>query len=137
MIPNTNKKEQTSIPRRNTGQRNLVFEAVRAGNHLSAREIFTMVSKKTPMSFGTVYRNLQILVELGEIIAIEADPNMIRYDKRRDRHHHLLCKKCGNVFDVPISYQPEFDRKAQKESGFIIESHTITFEGLCINCQKK
>jgi Fur family peroxide stress response transcriptional regulator len=137
MIPNTNKRKKISSPRRNTSQRNLVLKAVCTGNHLSAREIFTSVSKKTPMSFGTVYRNLQILVELGEINAIEADPNMVRYDRRRDHHHHLLCKKCRTVFDLPIPYDPEFNKTVQDESGFIIDSHSITFEGLCMNCQKK
>jgi Fur family peroxide stress response transcriptional regulator len=135
MIPNTNKKKDAAPPRRNTGQRNLVFNAVCAGNHPSAREIFTRVAKKTPMSFGTVYRNLQILVELGEIIAIEADPNMVRYDRRRDHHYHLRCKKCGKVFDLPVSYRPEFNKEVQKESGFLIESHTITFEGSCKDCR--
>ena len=69
MILNTNSSVKPII-RRSTNQRELVLEAICEGNHLSAREIFEVVSAKTRMSFGTVYRNLQILMEEGEIVAV-------------------------------------------------------------------
>ncbi|MDR2588526.1 MAG: transcriptional repressor [Spirochaetales bacterium] len=136
MIPNrtTLKRE---IVRRSTSQRELVLEAICKGNHLSAREIFEIVSKKARMSFGTVYRNLQILVEEGRIIAVEADPSVLRYDRRLSSHYHLHCKKCGKVFDMPLSYYNDLDKNAGGASGFLIESHTISFKGLCPDCQKE
>ncbi|WP_169312601.1 Fur family transcriptional regulator [Leadbettera azotonutricia] len=134
MIPIMNKANQKTI-RRNTSQRDLVLDAVCKGNHLSAREIFELVSAKKRMSFGTVYRNLQILEEEGEIVAIKTDPELLHYDRRLERHHHLHCRKCGKVFDVFVPYRPEFDIEAAQESGFIIDSHAITFEGLCGVCQ--
>jgi Fur family peroxide stress response transcriptional regulator len=124
------------VVRRSTSQRGLVLAAICQGNHLSAREIYEAVSKKTRMSFGTVYRNLQILEEEGEIILVQTDPDVARYDRKRVRHYHLHCTKCGRVFDVPMSYRRDFDKKAGEKSGFLIESHTISFEGLCVNCQK-
>jgi Fe2+ or Zn2+ uptake regulation protein len=123
------------VIRRKTSQRDLVLEAICNGNHLSAAEIFELVSAKKRMSFGTVYRNLQILEEEGEIAAIKADPELLRYDQRRDRHHHLHCKKCRKVFDIPVPYRAECDAEAEQKSGFAIESHTVTFEGLCCNCK--
>jgi Fe2+ or Zn2+ uptake regulation protein len=134
MIPIMNNSEKEII-RRKTNQRNLVLEAVCNGNHLSAREIFEQIDSKKRMSFGTVYRNLQILEEEGEIIAVKTDPELLRYDRRRERHHHLRCRKCGKVFDMPVPYRPEFDTEAAQKSGFTIESHAITFEGLCCNCK--
>jgi Fe2+ or Zn2+ uptake regulation protein len=134
MIPIINKDNQ-GIIRRNTNQRDLVLEAVCNGNHLSAREIFELVLAKKHMSFGTVYRNLQILEEEGEIIAIRTDPEVLHYDRRRERHHHLRCRKCGRVFDMPVPYRPEFDTEAAQKSGFTIDSHTIIFEGLCGVCK--
>ena len=129
-----NEKE---VIRRKTSQRELVLEAVCNGNHLSAREIFDLVAAKKRMSFGTVYRNLQILEEEGEIVAIEADPEVLRYDRRRDYHHHLHCTKCGKVFDIALPYRPKLNAEAGKKSGFVIESHTITFVGLCHDCIQK
>lgn len=134
MIPNMNSANQDII-RRKTSQRDLVLEAVCNGNHLSAREIFALVSDKKRMSFGTVYRNLQILEEEGEIVAIKADPELLHYDRRRDRHHHLHCTQCGKVFDIPVPYRPEFDTEAAQKSGFTIDSHAITFEGVCSRCK--
>jgi Fe2+ or Zn2+ uptake regulation protein len=111
-----------------------VLEAICQGSHLTAREIFEAVSKTRRMSFGTVYRNLQILLEEGEITCVAADTGAARYDRRRDRHFHLHCKKCGRVFDVPFPYRRFVDRAASRRSGFVIVSHTITFEGLCREC---
>jgi Fe2+ or Zn2+ uptake regulation protein len=89
------------------------------------------------MSFGTVYRNLQVLVDTGEIIAVKTDSSMVRYDRRRDNHHHLYCRKCGRVFDSSVPYRAEFDGEAQTQetSGFIIEGYRIAFVGLCPDCQ--
>ena len=109
--------------------------AICEGNHLSAREIFELVSHKARMSFGTVYRNVQILMEAGEIIPVQTDPAVTRYDRRRVPHYHLHCKKCGKVFDMPLSYHTELDTQARETSCFLIESHTISFEGLCAGCQ--
>jgi Fur family peroxide stress response transcriptional regulator len=133
MIPISNKDKE--IVRRKTSQRNLILEAVCNGDHLTAKEIFELVSGKKGMSFGTVYRNLQILEEEGEIAAIKADPELLHYDRRRERHHHLHCTQCGKVFDIPVPYRPEFDMEAAETSGFVIESHAITFEGLCGDCK--
>ena len=134
MILNTNSSSKPII-RRPTNQRELVLEAICEGNHLSAREIFEVVSAKTRMSFGTVYRNLQILMEEGEIIAVQTDPDVVRYDRRLSPHYHLHCKKCGRVFDMPLSYHQDLDKIAREKSDFLIESHTISFEGLCADCQ--
>jgi Fe2+ or Zn2+ uptake regulation protein len=125
------------VIRRNTAQRELVREAIRPDQHPSAREIFEAVSKKQPMSFGTVYRNLQILAEAGEIASIQIAPDVMRYDLRLDRHHHLYCKNCGMVFDMPVSYNKKIDTAAAAASGFAVESHSICFTGLCLQCQKK
>jgi len=125
------------ITRRQTNQREIVLDAICRGNHLSAREIFEQVSRKKRMSFGTVYRNLQILAEGGEISCIQADPEALRYDRRRERHHHLHCKKCGGVFDIPLPYRDDLDREVAVKSGFLIDSHAIAFEGICRECQEK
>jgi Fe2+ or Zn2+ uptake regulation protein len=136
MIPSTNSLSKRII-RRASSQRELVLAAICEGNHLSAREIFEVVSQKVSMSFGTVYRNLQILVEEGEIMAVEADPNVLRYDRERIPHYHLHCKRCGKVFDMPISYHADLDNEAREKSDFLVASHTVFFEGLCAGCQAR
>ncbi|MDR1893078.1 MAG: hypothetical protein LBQ61_00085 [Spirochaetales bacterium] len=48
----------------------------------------------------------------------------------------MHCKGCGAVFDMPIPCRAEFDRKAEEKNGFLIDSHAISFEGLCRACRK-
>ena len=130
-IMNKNKRE---VVRRSTSQREIVLNSISMGKHPSARDIYDSITRRVKMSFGTVYRNLQILEEEKEIVCVKADPQQMRYDKRMDRHYHLHCRKCGNVFDVPSRYHVSIDREASKNSGFVVESHTIVFEGLCQEC---
>jgi Fe2+ or Zn2+ uptake regulation protein len=78
-----------------------------------------------------------ILEEEGEIIQVKSDPDLVRYDRRRDLHHHLHCKVCGRVYDMPLPYNSGFDREAAKKSGCQIECHVITFEGICTACMRR
>ena len=59
---------------RMTRQRGIILEELRKINtHPSADEIYERVRKHLPrISLGTVYRNLEILSELGEIQKLEA-----------------------------------------------------------------
>jgi Fur family peroxide stress response transcriptional regulator len=130
-------KDIKQIIRRPTSQREMVLNSICQGNHPSARDIFEAITRKTRMSFGTVYRNLQILEEEKEIVSVQADPKVLRYDRRTEPHYHFHCRKCGKVFDAPFRYQANIDnidKKVSKKSGFIVESHTIVFEGLCQEC---
>jgi Fe2+ or Zn2+ uptake regulation protein len=115
----------------------MVLAAVCEGNHPAAGEIFDRIAKTERISLGTVYRNLMILEEEGEILQIKSDPSLVRYDRRRDLHHHLHCRVCGGVYDMPLPYDSRFDREAAQKSGCRIEGHAITFEGVCKACMKK
>jgi Fur family peroxide stress response transcriptional regulator len=124
--------------RRKTRQRDMVFKAVYALEHPTAQDAYNYITKASGdtgcVSLGTVYRNLQILEDEGKIASIGADPT--HYDRKIEPHYHLHCKKCGSVSDMPIVYKKGFDCEAETASGFYIESHTITFEGLCNSCSK-
>jgi Fe2+ or Zn2+ uptake regulation protein len=138
MVPNINNTDK-SIVRRPTTQRQLILKAICeindcSGEHPTAREIFEIVCRSRRMSFGTVYRNLQILAEEGEIICVQVGYEAIRYDRRTERHYHFHCRKCGKVFDIPFPYSNNIDKEVTENSDFVIEFHTITFEGLCPEC---
>jgi Fur family peroxide stress response transcriptional regulator len=133
MVPNMNDSDKT-IVRRTTTQRELILKVVYEGGHPTASEIFEIVSRSRKMSFGTVYRNLQILAGEGEIICVQIGQDALRYDWRKDRHHHFHCRTCGKVFDIPVPYSSNIDKEAAENSAFVIAFHTITFEGLCPEC---
>lgn len=124
--------------KRNTRQRRLVLEAVQARtDHPSADEIYLDVRREDDkISRGTVYRNLNILAESGEITHVRV-PAADRYDLRSERHYHIFCEGCGGVFDAPVVYQEEYDRRVEEETGFRIQRHRTVFEGLCPDCLAK
>jgi len=125
------------VQRRNTRQRQLVFESVLAQNHASADQIYISVREKDDkISRGTVYRNLKLLVESGEIKQVEM-PDVDRYDWRLDQHYHIVCTECGKISDVPISYEKDLDREVEIKTGYNIDKHKTVFEGICPDCKNK
>ena len=83
---------------RNTKQREEVLNAVRTlMYHPTAEEVYLDVSRKNPsISKGTVYRNLNLLTQLGEISKISmpgSEPD--RFDHiTEENHHHAFCRCC-------------------------------------------
>lgn len=122
--------------RRDTKQRQLVMDAVRAHcDHPSADQIYLDVrGRDGKISRGTVYRNLNYLSEDGEITHVRV-PGADRYESRVALHYHLICTVCGAVIDAPVPYRAELDRIMAEESGYTISRHRTVFEGVCPACQ--
>lgn len=126
------------MTKRDTRQRRLVLDAVRLRtDHPSADEIYLDVREKdNKISRGTVYRNLNVLAEGNEVTHVKV-PSADRYDLRLDRHYHLFCISCGAVFDAPLPYQDDYDKRVEAETGFRIQRHRTIFEGFCPGCLAK
>ena len=120
---------------RNSRQRQMVLEAVRGRcDHPTADQIYLDVrARDEKISRGTVYRNLGVLSEDGEITDAKV-PAADRYDSRLDRHYNLFCTGCGRVFDAPVPYQMQFDAQVAQQTGFKVNRHRVVFEGLCPVC---
>lgn len=132
------KRDVKRVPiKRRSRQRQLVLDAVRKRcDHPTADQICADVRRQDGrISRGTVYRNLGVLAESGEISRIRL-PDTDRYDLRAERHHHLLCTACGQVFDAPLPYRPAMDAQMEADTGFRISGHHILFEGLCRECEE-
>ena len=125
-----------AVQRRNTRQRTLVLKAVRGRcDHPRAADIYRDVSAADPrVSRGTVYRNLRLLQEQGEIMCIKA-PGGDRFDVRCDAHCHVICTACGAVADTSTPYDALMDGAVEDETGFAVSCHTTLFEGICPSCR--
>ena len=123
---------------RRTRQRQVILEEItKLGNHPTADIIYEAVRKILPkISLSTVYRNLGILVNTEEILAVRIPGQEVHYDHNTHDHCHIRCLVCNNVHDI---YLKPFDiRKISSEnaSGYkICEAHT-SFTGICPDCQK-
>ncbi|HEQ59981.1 MAG TPA: transcriptional repressor, partial [Firmicutes bacterium] len=86
-----------------TFQRLTIFEALQQGpRHPTAEELHRYVARKFPMiGLSTVYNTLETLCQLGELSKVAIGPNVTRYDVDPQPHVHLVCLKCGRIFDMP------------------------------------
>ena len=124
--------------KRNTIQRSLVFEAVnKLQCHATADEIYQTIMKEHPnISRATVYRNLKLLSETGEIRKMEIPGGPDRFDHRIQEHCHVRCEKCGRVFDVDMEYITGLEKNIMESHGFAFTGYDILFRGICPDCQK-
>ncbi|BBO83029.1 transcriptional repressor [Desulfosarcina ovata subsp. sediminis] len=124
---------------RMTRQRRVILEEIRRyNNHPAADEIYERVRKRLPrISLGTVYRNLDVLCELGEIQRLELSGAMKRYDGNAKKHYHIRCIGCGRVDDAPIAPMNELEDDLYGTTVFEIIGHNLEFTGLCPECSRK
>lgn len=126
------------VKRRITKQRKLVLETLRANPvHPTAEYIYNQLKIDHPgISLGTVYRNLNVLYELGEISIVPGNFQCDHFDGVAEPHYHFICNKCGQIFDLDMPYIPSIDSVAQDTSNFTIDSHNIIFSGCCKDCKE-
>lgn len=126
---------------RNSAQRSLILD-IMAGNktHPTADEIYEEARKEDPhISRGTVYRNLNFLVDSKNILRISVPNGADHFDSTLEEHYHFYCENCGKVTDVPdldISKIKE-TVSALSQQGYSQIKHKIVFEGLCPECSRK
>ncbi len=116
-----------------TKQRKLIHQIIcMSPMHLSAEEIFFEAKKLCPsIAVGTVYRNLNLMAEEGQIMKIEAPGQPVRFDKNVMPHEHFFCTDCGQLFDLNINGIKEL---IEAQSGMTIQGYTLSVRCQCQNC---
>ena len=109
-------------------------------DHLSAEDIFLMVKEKAPdIGLATVYRTLELLLELKIVDKINFGDGVYRYDLRKDGdvhfHHHLVCMNCGSVHEIEDDLLLDVEKLVESDYDFKIKDHRLTFYGICSKCQ--
>jgi Fe2+ or Zn2+ uptake regulation protein len=124
---------------RMTRQRKIILEELQKVNtHPSADEIYEMVRLRLPrISLGTVYRNLEILSELGKIQKLQLSGALKRFDWDTSKHYHIRCVRCNRVDDAPIAPLNQIEDELYESTVFEIIGHNLEFVGLCPECSKK
>ncbi len=119
-------------------QREVIHDTLKTNVvHPTAEYIHGILKKKDPnISLATVYRNLNQLAASGIIKKIDGLEPSVHYDHNTHEHYHFICDKCKKVFDVEASVAPNVKIETQKQTGFLIVGHEITFHGLCAECRK-
>ncbi|GEN31867.1 Fur family ferric uptake transcriptional regulator [Cerasibacillus quisquiliarum] len=113
----------------------------REEDHLSAEDIYLLVKEKAPeIGLATVYRTLELLLELQIVEKINFGDGVSRYDLRQEGlehfHHHLVCVECGSIQEIFENLLVDVEKKVEEEWGFQVQDHRLTFHGVCKKCQQ-
>lgn len=110
--------------------------------HESAESLyFALKDRGHNLSLSTVYLNLSVLKEAGLIREFKGATGESVFDSNVTPHHHLICKTCGLVIDLPnlkISGQTPkqfFKRHAESVSGWTVDEPNLDLFGCCPECQ--
>lgn len=111
-------------------------------DHLSAEDVFLLVKEKAPdIGLATVYRTLELLLELKIVDKFNFGDGVFRYDLRKDGdvhfHHHLVCMRCGAVREIEEDLLSDVEEIVESDYGFKIKDHRLTFHGICSKCQEQ
>lgn len=107
----------------------------RTTDHPTADMVYSQVRQEYPhISLGTVYRNLNLLAELGEIIKITTPDGGDRFDGNIEPHYHFICSSCHKVIDMDLENMDYINQVAAKNFNGEIESHAMIFYGRCDQC---
>ena len=72
-------------------------------DHPTADALYASIREEFPnISLGTVYRNLNLLVETGEILKLTCGNGPDHYDGNAAPHYHFVCRECGQVYDMDL-----------------------------------
>jgi Fur family peroxide stress response transcriptional regulator len=130
--PASGKKQNFSV------KRQAILEAIRSTDcHPTAEWVYQKLKPQFPnLSLGTVYRNIAQFKEDGLIIGVGIVDGHERFDATTMPHGHFICNQCGCVIDVLDDHvAPETLQTVADDIGVQIESHELTFYGLCPNCR--
>lgn len=87
-------------------------------------------------SLATVYKNVAVLKELGEVLELGFSNDSNRYDGNRpEPHPHLICTKCKKIVDPDLASLEDVTLELKQETGFEIVNHRLDFFGICPECQ--
>ena len=119
-----------------TQPRLAVLDALAAQPHASAEAVRVAVRRRLEsVSTQTVYDVLHALTTAGLVRCIEPAGSPARYELRvGDNHHHVVCRRCGDIADVDCAVGERPCLHASSDSGFVIDEAEVTYWGTCPTC---
>lgn len=107
-------------------------------DHPTAETVYLAMKEDFPnISLGTVYRNLSLLAELGEILKISVGSGPDRFDANLEPHYHFFCNECGRVLDLEMASVEHINVIAEHGFEGRIEGSITHFFGKCPECLAK
>ena len=120
-------------------QREAVLNYLRSTtSHPTAEEIYSVIRQEFPkVSLGTIYRNLNLLAEQGEISRLNCGDTVDHFDAVTESHVHFICRECSCIQDLKFHPEDGIDTEAQKLCSGKVNGHELYFYGICDHCIRK
>jgi Fur family peroxide stress response transcriptional regulator len=105
--------------------------------HPSASHLYDQIKDQFPTtSLATVYKTLNVLKEMDEVLELGFSGDDNRYDGNKPYPHpHLICIRCQKILDPEVSLAQNLIQEVAQSSGYQIVGHRLDFYGLCPDCQ--
>lgn len=107
--------------------------------HPSVESIYTQVKPDFPTtSLATIYKNVNVLKELGQVLELGFSDDSNRYDGNKPYDHpHVVCIHCKKILDPDVAALKDMTEELARQTGFAITRHRLDFFGICPDCQAK
>ncbi len=104
-------------------------------DHPTADVVYMNVRQQLPnISLGTVYRNLTLLADIGEIQRLRVGDGVDHFDADISNHSHFVCTECGKVIDLEMDSIDHINEIAAEHFSGRIAGHVTYFYGTCEDC---
>lgn len=106
--------------------------------HPTADTVYASLRQEFPnISLGTVYRNLSLLANLGEITRISTEDGADHFDGNTHPHNHFICKSCHQIYDLDMDSTDMVIELASRNFPGRIDSYLLNYYGICQHCISK
>lgn len=124
-----------------TRQRRLVLEVILAKSCLqSVEDIYARCRERDDsISYPTIYRTLDILVEAGMVRRTHFNQGKSWYEAVKSsnhHHHHFVCKDCGAKVAIPVCPMDLLEEDLRRAQFQVLE-HQFELLGICKDCQSE
>ncbi len=130
--------------RRITAQREMILKIFleSKGRHLGVEEVCReLLDRNIRISKATVYRAVELLVDLGFLRRLNFGDGIYRYEivdrSEVESHQHVICRVCGKIKEINSEMVKKIVSEISEKTGYIIENHDLKFYGLCPDCKRR
>ena len=105
-------------------------------SHPNAVEVHRALRARHPsLSLSTVYLTFEAFAKAGLLRRMPARDGRLRVDGVVDEHDHAVCRRCGDVFDLPD--KAPISRAAPRglPRGTRVLSARVEYDVLCARCR--
>jgi len=121
-----------------TPQRVMILDAVcDGGGHTTLKQVYARLRTMDPsIDRSSLYRTLKVFVRLGLVVSAETLTGETVFEiPRRQPHHHLICRTCGNEQEIGHEAIKGMVMQVSREYRFKVDMDHLVLYGVCEMCQ--